>query len=72
MYFNLHDARVFHFMGMPGETRHIIASDKNLVISPGWSIHSGVGTGHHSFAWSIGGENQEFADMDPIALRNLV
>ncbi|HVT99025.1 MAG TPA: 5-deoxy-glucuronate isomerase, partial [Acidobacteriaceae bacterium] len=73
MYFNLpQDARVFHFMGPPEETRHLVLSDHDIVISPGWSIHAGVGTQAYSFCWGMGGENQDYADMDPAPLDTLL
>jgi 4-deoxy-L-threo-5-hexosulose-uronate ketol-isomerase len=73
MYFNLPpDARVFHFMGPPHETRHLVLSDRDIVISPGWSIHAGVGTEAYSFCWGMGGENQDYADMDPAPLDTLL
>ncbi|MBS0661966.1 MAG: 5-dehydro-4-deoxy-D-glucuronate isomerase [Verrucomicrobia bacterium] len=66
LYFNLPpEQAVFHFMGHPGETRHLVVRDGEVVLSPPWSIHCGVGTSHYSFVWGMGGENQEFADMDP-------
>jgi 4-deoxy-L-threo-5-hexosulose-uronate ketol-isomerase len=72
MYFNVAgDARVMHFMGPPAETRHIVMSDKGVVISPGWSIHAGVGTRAYSFCWGMGGENQDYADMDPAPVESL-
>ncbi len=76
MYFNLGpesgpDARVVHLMGPPEETRHLVLADKNVVISPGWSIHAGVGTRAYSFCWGMGGENQDYADMDPAAVESL-
>ena len=72
MYFNLApDARVFHFMGPPNETRHLVLSDRDIVISPGWSIHAGVGTEAYSFCWGMGGENQDYADMDPAPIESL-
>jgi 4-deoxy-L-threo-5-hexosulose-uronate ketol-isomerase len=65
LYFNIVPGRaVFHFMGTPTETRHLVVRQAEAVLSPPWSIHSGVGTGNYSFIWGMGGENQEFADMD--------
>jgi 4-deoxy-L-threo-5-hexosulose-uronate ketol-isomerase len=72
MYFNLPaDARVFHLMGPPDETRHLVISDRDIVVSPGWSIHAGMGTQAYSFCWGMGGENQDYADMDPAPLDTL-
>lgn len=72
LYFDVaDDASVFHFMGSKEETRHIAVGDKQAVISPMWSIHSGCGTCHYSFAWAMGGENQRFDDMDGIAVRDI-
>ena len=72
MYFNLPaEARVMHFMGPANETRHIVMKDKEIVVSPGWSIHAGVGTQAYSFCWGMGGENQDYADMDPVAVESL-
>ena len=62
---------VFHMMGEPKETRHIIMHNEEAVISPSWSIHSGVGTRNYSFIWAMCGENQEFTDMDHIETREL-
>ncbi len=72
MYFNVvADARVVHLMGPPDETRHIVMADKEIAISPGWSIHAGVGTRAYSFCWGMGGENQDYADMDPAPVGTL-
>lgn len=62
------DARVVHLMGQPQETRHMIVGDGGLVLSPSWSIHSGVGTSNYSFVWAMAGENQSFDDMDGVAI----
>lgn len=71
-YFDLRDgARVFHLMGPPEETKHIVVSDREVVVSPGWSIHSGVGTQAYKFCWGMGGENQDYADMDPVRLEDM-
>jgi 4-deoxy-L-threo-5-hexosulose-uronate ketol-isomerase len=73
MYFNVAaDARVFHMMGPPQETRHLVLANRDIVISPGWSIHAGVGTRAYSFCWGMGGENQDYADMDAAPLTTLL
>lgn len=72
MYFNLaEDARVFHLMGSPEETRHLILKDREIAVSPGWSIHAGAGTRAYSFCWGMGGENQDYGDMDAVPIKDL-
>jgi len=65
------DSAVFHFMGPADETRHIVVRHGQAVLSPGWSIHCGCGTSSYSFVWGMGGENQQFSDMDPVAIADL-
>ncbi|KGQ59836.1 5-dehydro-4-deoxy-D-glucuronate isomerase [Gallibacterium anatis] len=72
LYFNIEpDQVVFHFLGEPTETRHIVVRDKQLIISPSWSIHSGCGTKNYSFVWGMVGENQTFDDMDFVSMQDL-
>lgn len=72
LYFHLKpDARVFHFMGEPSETRHLVVADRDVVLSPSWSIHSGAGTSAYTFCWGMGGENQAFSDMDVVPIEDL-
>jgi len=70
-YFDLDDAVVFHMMGEPQETRHVILHNEQAVISPSWSIHTGVGTRNYTFIWGMVGENQDFDDMDNINPQDL-
>ena len=71
-YFNMQpETRVFHLMGEPTETRHIVVGNEQGVISPSWSIHSGVGTSNYTFIWGMVGENQTFTDMDHVAMEDL-
>jgi 4-deoxy-L-threo-5-hexosulose-uronate ketol-isomerase len=58
-------------MGEPQETRHLVVADKQAVISPSWSIHAGVGTSNYSFCWGMGGENQQYDDMDAAPIVSL-
>ena len=72
LYFNIKPSQVvFHYMGEPTETRHIVVRDKQLVLSPSWSIHSGCGTQNYSFIWGMLGENQTFDDMDFIDMNSI-
>lgn len=69
LYFDLSaDQRVVHLMGQPTETRHLIVADRQAIISPPWSIHSGCGTSNYSFIWGMAGENKEFTDMDAVPI----
>lgn len=65
------ECAVVHLMGPGDETRHLMVHDRQAVLSPVWSIHSGCGTGSYSFIWAMGGENQRFDDMDAIATSEL-
>ena len=72
MYFEVpEDQVVFHMMGQGQETRHIVMTNEQAVISPSWSIHAGAGTCAYTFIWAMGGENQEFDDMDTIPTNKL-
>jgi 4-deoxy-L-threo-5-hexosulose-uronate ketol-isomerase len=71
-YFDLPaNAVVFHMMGRPDETRHIVVANEQAVISPSWSIHSGVGSQAYTFIWGMVGENQVFDDMDHLSPSDL-
>lgn len=72
LYFDMpEEGRVFHFMGEPDETRHLLVSNEQAVISPSWSIHSGAGTSSYTFIWAMAGENYTFTDMDFIDMKDL-
>ncbi|MDD5010965.1 MAG: 5-dehydro-4-deoxy-D-glucuronate isomerase [Phycisphaerae bacterium] len=72
MYFGIEpNSLVFHFMGKPDQTRHIVVRNEQIVLSPSWSIHSGVGLKNYSFVWAMGGENQDFADMQGFSLEQI-
>ncbi len=73
LYFDLpKDALVMHYMGQPGETRHLVMRDRQAVISPSWSIHAASGTCAYTFIWGMVGENQAFDDMDPVAMADIL
>jgi 4-deoxy-L-threo-5-hexosulose-uronate ketol-isomerase len=72
LYFGLPETeRIVHLLGEPDETRHLLMADRQAVISPSWSIHSGSGTSSYSFVWAMAGENQAFGDMDGVDVRDL-
>jgi len=72
LYFDMEaEHRVMHLMGPQEETRHLVVADRQVVVSPGWSIHAGVGTSRYAFCWGMGGENQDYSDMDGVAIIGL-
>ena len=71
LYFDLGENIAMHFMGEPQATRHLVVRDREVVLSPAWSIHCGVGTGAYRFVWAMGGDNQNFSDMDPAPIATL-
>ncbi|MEY8097702.1 5-dehydro-4-deoxy-D-glucuronate isomerase [Falsihalocynthiibacter sp. S25ZX9] len=72
LYFDVKDDnRVFHFMGEPAHTRHMVVANEEAVISPPWSIHSGAGTGAYTFCWAMAGDNVDFTDMDMVPMAEL-
>lgn len=72
LYFDLADQdRVFHFMGRPEQTRHLVVANGQGVLSPAWSIHMGAGTGPYAFVWGMTGENQAYTDFTPVPVGEL-
>lgn len=72
MYFDMPlEERVFHFMGEPSNVRAVVLKPETAIASPSWSIHSGVGSTNYTFIWAMGGENQEFDDMDHLTLQDI-
>jgi 4-deoxy-L-threo-5-hexosulose-uronate ketol-isomerase len=72
LYFDLNpEAFAVHLMGEPQETRHLIVRNEQAVISPPWSIHSGVGTGSYTFIWAMAGDNVDYTDVDKVAMEDL-
>ncbi|MES2004906.1 MAG: 5-dehydro-4-deoxy-D-glucuronate isomerase [Bacteroidota bacterium] len=63
--------RIFHLMGEPTETRHVVMANHEAVISPPWSVHCGPGTTNYGFIWAMAGENYTFTDMDPVAIAEM-
>jgi 4-deoxy-L-threo-5-hexosulose-uronate ketol-isomerase len=73
LYFNLSsDAFVVHLVGAPSETRHLIVRNEEVALSPTWSIHSGCGTSNYIFCWAMGGENQDYTDMQAVGMAELL
>ena len=72
LYFDLPaDAILLHLMGEPTETRTLVVRDGDVALSPGWSVHAGCATTAYAFCWAMGGENQDYADMQPVAMTDL-
>jgi 4-deoxy-L-threo-5-hexosulose-uronate ketol-isomerase len=72
LYFDLpSDAVVLHLMGEPTGTRTLVARDGEVALSPGWSVHAGCGTRAYAFCWAMGGENQDYADMQAVTMEEL-
>ncbi len=71
-YFDLpENQKIIHLMGQPTETKHLVVSNDEAIISPPWSIHSGCGTTNYGFIWGMAGENFIYTDMDPVNINDL-
>ncbi|MCY8230927.1 5-dehydro-4-deoxy-D-glucuronate isomerase [Priestia endophytica] len=72
LYFDMEpDTRIFHFMGKPNETRHLVMKNEQAAISPSWSIHTGTATSNYTFIWGMCGENITYDDMDHVKMEDL-
>ncbi len=72
LYFDIPENQmVVHLMGEPSRTRNLMVHDRDVALSPAWSIHSGCGTAAYRFVWAMGGDNQTFEDMDAIAIKDM-
>lgn len=72
LYFDMEpDTRIFHFMGKPDETRHLVMKNEQATISPSWSIHTGTATSNYTFIWGMCGENITYDDMDHVEMEDL-
>ena len=65
-------ARVFHILGEPKETRHVVVANEEAVLAPPWSLHFGVGTGRYAMLWAMAGENQDFDDRVPVTVAEML
>jgi len=72
LYFDLpEDQRIFHFMGEPSETRHLVVKNEQAILSPGWSVHCGAGTASYTFIWAMAGDNVDYRDVDMVKMEDL-
>jgi 4-deoxy-L-threo-5-hexosulose-uronate ketol-isomerase len=72
LYFGLdNEHKVIHLFGKPDQSRNFVLSNKQAVISPAWSIHTGAGTTNYKFVWSTAGENITYSDFNLVETKNL-